>query len=43
MKEVETLLSAPTPETDIMELTRSYLELKRELDEKMEESITLEG
>jgi ATP-binding cassette subfamily F protein 3 len=43
MKEVETLLSAPTPETDIMELTRNYLELKRELDEKMEEWITLEG
>ena len=43
MKEVEAVLSAPTPETDIMELTRSYLELKREHDEKMEEWITLEG
>ena len=35
MAEIEKHLSAPTPEDDIMELTRNYLELKRELDEKM--------
>ena len=35
MAEIEQHLSAPTPEDDIMELTRNYLELKRELDEKM--------
>ena len=35
MAEIEQHLSAPTPDDDIMELTRNYLELKRELDEKM--------
>ena len=35
MAAIEKHLSAPTPEDDIMELTRNYLELKRELDEKM--------
>ena len=35
MAEIEKHLSAPTPDDDIMELTRNYLELKRELDEKM--------
>ncbi len=35
MAEIEQHLSAPKPEDDIMELTRNYLELKRELDEKM--------
>jgi ATP-binding cassette subfamily F protein 3 len=35
MAELEKKLSAPTPEDDILELTRNYLELKRELDEKM--------
>lgn len=37
MAEIERILSAPTPETDIMELTRQYLDLKRDLDSKMEE------
>ena len=35
MAGIEKRLSAPTPEDDIMELTRNYLELKRDLDEKM--------
>ena len=35
MAKIEQHLSAPTPDDDIMELTRNYLELKRELDEKM--------
>ena len=42
MKEVETELSAPTDKTDIMELTRQYLEFKRDMDAKMEEWIALE-
>ena len=29
--------AAPTPDADIMELTRQYLELKRDLDAKMDE------
>lgn len=37
MKEIETVLSAPTPEDDVMELTREYLECQRELDSKAEE------
>ena len=37
MAEIEKHLSAPTAQDDIMELTRKYLELKRELDIKMEE------
>ena len=37
MKEIEAKLSAPTPEDDIMELTREYLEQKRELDIKMDQ------
>lgn len=37
MKEIETVLSNPKPEDDVMELTRAYLENKRELDFKMEE------
>ena len=37
MKEIEEKLSAPTPEDDIMELTREYLEQKRELDIKMDQ------
>ena len=32
MKEIETILSAPPADADIMELTREYLELKRDLD-----------
>ena len=35
MADIEQHLSAPTLEDDIMDLTRNYLELKRELDEKM--------
>ena len=37
MGEIETVLSAPGPEDDIMELTREYLECKRDLDAKTEE------
>ncbi|MBO4558183.1 MAG: ABC-F family ATP-binding cassette domain-containing protein, partial [Bacteroidales bacterium] len=37
MAEIEKELSAPGGNDDIMELTRQYLELKRELDIKMEE------
>jgi len=37
MKEIETVLSAPGPEDDIMELTREYLECKRDLDAKTDE------
>ncbi len=43
MKEIETVLSAPGPEDDIIELTREYLECKRDLDAKTDEwgSLTL--
>lgn len=37
MAAIEKLLSAPTPDVDIMDLTRQYLELKRELDTRMDE------
>jgi len=37
MAEIETVLAAPGPDDDIMELTRTYLENKRELDFKMAE------
>ena len=37
MEEIEAVLAAPGPEDDVMELTRAYLENKRELDFKMEE------
>jgi ATPase components of ABC transporters with duplicated ATPase domains len=37
MKAIEAQLSAPTPQTDIMELTRDYLNLKRYVDQKTEE------
>ena len=37
MKEIESLLMNPGPEDDVMELTRAYLENKREMDFKMEE------
>ena len=37
MAEIEKILSAPGPEDDIMELTRSYLECKRDLDAKTDE------
>ncbi len=41
MKEIETILAAPTEKDDIMELTREYLECKRDLDAKTEEWGTL--
>ena len=37
MAEIESVLSNPGPGDDVMELTRTYLENKRELDFKMEE------
>ena len=37
MAEIENVLSAPGPDDDIMELTRQYLEFKRDLDAKTEE------
>ena len=41
MAVIEKILSAPTPQDDIMELTREYLECKRDLDAKTEEWGTL--
>lgn len=41
MKEIETVLAAPGPSDDIMELTREYLECKRDLDAKTEEWVTI--
>lgn len=41
MKEIETVLAAPGPSDDIMELTREYLECKRDLDAKTEEWVSL--
>ena len=37
MKEIEAVLCNPGPGDDVMDLTRAYLENKRELDYKMEE------
>ena len=37
MKEIESVLCNPGPADDVMELTRAYLENKRDLDFKMEE------
>ena len=37
MKEIESVLAAPKEGDDIMELTREYLEFKRDLDAKTEE------
>ena len=37
MKEIEKVLSNPSSDDDIIELTRSYLELKREIDRNTEE------
>ena len=37
MKEIETILAAPGEKDDIMELTRTYLECKKDLDAKTEE------
>ncbi|MBR5018493.1 MAG: ABC-F family ATP-binding cassette domain-containing protein [Bacteroidales bacterium] len=41
MADIEKVLAAPTPADDIMELTRQYLELKRDLDAKMDEWASL--
>ncbi len=41
MADIEKVLSAPGEKDDIMELTRAYLEQKRELDIKMEEWASL--
>ena len=41
MKAIEVVLAAPGPSDDIMELTREYLELKRDLDAKTDEWATL--
>ena len=41
MADIEKILAAPTPDADIMDLTRNYLELKRDLDAKMEEWASL--
>ena len=41
MHGIETVLAAPTEKDDIMELTRTYLEYKRDLDAKTEEWGTL--
>ena len=37
MAEIEAKLMSPGPGDDVMDLTREYLENKRELDYKMEE------
>ena len=37
MKDIEKILTAPGADDDIMELTRQYLELKRDLDAKTDE------
>ena len=41
MKQIEAQLASPGPETDVMELTRSYLEDKRDLDARIQEWETL--
>ena len=41
MKVIEAKLANPAPEDDIMELTREYLELKRDLDAKTDEWVSL--
>ncbi len=41
MAEIEAVLSNPSPSDDIMDLTREYLECKRDLDAKTEEWGTL--
>ena len=43
MAEIEAKLMNPGPEDDVMDLTRAYLENKRELDYKMEEWEKLNG
>ena len=41
MKGIEARLQSPTPDDDIMDLTREYLELKRDLDAKTDEWVAL--
>ena len=41
MKEIESVLAAPTEKDDIMDLTREYLECKRDLDAKTDEWVEL--
>ncbi len=41
MKDIEAKLQNPSPQDDIMELTREYLELKRDLDAKTDEWVEL--
>ena len=41
MKEIESTLASPGPGDDIMELTREYLEVKRDLDAKTDEWASL--
>ncbi len=43
MSDIEKTLSAPDPGTDIMGLTRKYLEFKRDLDKKMDEWALLQN
>ncbi len=42
LKELETILAEPSENDDIMELTRKYLEVKRDLDAKTEEWFSLQ-
>lgn len=42
LKELETILAEPSENDDIMELTREYLEVKRDLDAKTEEWFSLQ-
>ena len=37
MKDIESILAAPGPSDDVMELTREYLECKRDMDAKTDE------
>ena len=41
MKEIEGVLAAPSSSDDYMELTREFLELKRDLDAKTDECAEL--
>ena len=41
MADIEKVLAAPGPNDDIMELTRAYLEEKRDLDAQTDEWATL--
>ena len=43
LKEIEAVLSAPGENDDIMELTRNYLEFKRDLDDRENEWLELQN